>query len=180
MDDEAQGSSPAPAGDNDREDVTIAGQTFSLSNPYEEGHVVSAGEASQLNQVRHENIRNNFAAKVKKAVEDGTLNVEGLQAELDSYDSTYQMGVRTRSGGTGRVADPVQREARSIAKEVLTLALKGQGKKISDVEAATLKTTIDTLLVKHPEWVEKARERVESRRAEAEAAAADLDLGVAA
>lgn len=166
----------APAGDSLREDVTISGLTFTLSNPYEEGHVATAGEASQLNQVRHENIRNNFAAKVKEAVEAGNPDTAALQAALDAYDSTYQMGVRTRTGGGGRVADPVTREARVIAKDALTAALKAKGKKISDVEAPVLKTTIDALLVKHPEWIEKARERVATRQAEAEAAAADLDI----
>jgi hypothetical protein len=49
------------------EDVTIAGEVFKIDTPYTEGHTCTAGEASALNQVRHENLRNNFAKKVKDA-----------------------------------------------------------------------------------------------------------------
>lgn len=159
--------------DTSREDVTIAGLIFSMTNPYAPGHVCTAGEASQLNQVRHENLRNNFAAKVRAAVEAaetaGTdVDTATLQAELDEYDSKYQMGVRQRGAGGGRVVDPVAREARSIAKDMLNNALKKKGKKVGDLSAELLKEKIDEILAKYPNITEAAKQRVAERQAIAE------------
>src|SRR6266446_4903096 len=69
---------------NQMEQITIAAQTFNVPLRYEEGHELSAGEASALNQTYHENIRNNLAKKAK----EGTLT----QADVDAYASEYQFG----------------------------------------------------------------------------------------
>ena len=43
------------------DEITIAGQVFSVPVRYAAGHVLTEGEASALNQTYHENLRNNFA-----------------------------------------------------------------------------------------------------------------------
>src|SRR5687768_14778185 len=85
--------------------IQIAGKSFRVPSPFTEGHVLTAGEASQLNQVFHENIRNNQAKKIKA----GGKSDEEFQGEIDAYAQNYQFGVRT--GGGGRTTDPVLRKA---------------------------------------------------------------------
>ena len=45
--------------------MTIEGQTFEVIEPYKEGDVLSANEASQLNQVFRENVGNNIRKQIK-------------------------------------------------------------------------------------------------------------------
>lgn len=110
---------------NDRK-ITIAGQLFDLSDVYAEGHVVTAMEAKALNQTRAENIRNNFAGEVKKVQgERETLTAEEvakLQTELNKYAKTYEFSV-----GGGRITDPVEREAKRIATEMVDAKIASTG-----------------------------------------------------
>src|SRR6516162_3885340 len=62
--------------------MTIQGLQFDIKTPYKEGHMITAGEASQLNQVRMENIRNNFASVVRNAVQD-YRKANGLDEEAE-------------------------------------------------------------------------------------------------
>ena len=57
--------------------------------------VLTAGEASALNQVFHENLRNNFASKIKKLKEANgeAIGVGLFQADLDDYAKSYQRSV---------------------------------------------------------------------------------------
>ncbi len=60
----------------DTKNIIIQGQTFTASLPYAAGQALTESEARALNQVRLENIRNNFASKVKASLEKrgpGTL-----------------------------------------------------------------------------------------------------------
>ena len=104
----------------DMKSVTIAGKQFTLSVPYAEGHTLTAGEASQLNQVRHENIRNNLAKFIR---ENTTLSDEELQAKVAETDAAYVMGVR-QAAGPGASRDPIAVEARSIARTAIKAKLK--------------------------------------------------------
>ena len=97
------------------EQITIAGKTFNAPLRYEEGHELSAGEAAALNQTYHENLRNNFAKKVKDAIEAGAFSQDVIQIEFDAYAREYQFGVRTGGGGAPR--DPVTKEALDILKD---------------------------------------------------------------
>ena len=58
-------------------EITIAGQTFAVLQPYAEGHTITEAEAKALNQVRAENVRNNMAGKVKAAAEGTAAEVLG-------------------------------------------------------------------------------------------------------
>lgn len=147
--------------------ITIQGFAFAVPVPYAEGHVLTAGEASALNQVFHENLRNNFASKIKKLKEANgeAIDVEALQADLDAYAKSYQFGVRT-TGGTRAVTDPVKREAINLAKEAIKAALRSKGKSVKDaggndwlVEKAT------ELVATRPVFMEQAKARVSALQA---------------
>lgn len=119
-----------------RETYTIAGQTFSFYQPYAEGHVLTANEAASMNQTFAENVRNNFAKRVKEAVEAGTFDQDMVQSQLDDYMNEYEFGQRT--GGGGRTSDPVAAEALRIAKDRVRAALQKRGDKLSDYTAAAI------------------------------------------
>jgi hypothetical protein len=144
------------------EQITIGGKSFNVPLRYEEGHELSAGEASALNQTFHENIRNNLA----KAAKDGTLTQEAV----DQYASGYQFGVR--AGGATR--DPVQAEAMRIAKAKITAALKGAGKKVADVEVSALNAAAKALIDRDPQITQLAQQRVQEQQALATGDLADL------
>lgn len=160
------------------EQITIAGHVFNVPTRYEEGHELTANEASALNQTYHENLRNNFAKRVEDK-KDGADRIEdedilsALQADLDKYAEDYEFGVRT---GGGAVRDPVMTEAMRISKGKIVEHLRRKGIKMKDVEAAKITEAAKKLIEKNPEIMELARSRV----AEAQAAAAsELDDVVA-
>ena len=146
------------------EQITIAGKTFNAPLRYEEGHELSAGEAAALNQTYHENLRNNFAKKVKDAIEAGAFSQDAIQIEFDAYAREYQFGVRTGGGGAPR--DPVTKEALDILKDKIRMALK---KKNLKADAASITARAKELLPTRPDIMELAKKRV----AEAQAIAAE-------
>jgi len=149
------------------ESITIAGEVFTAPVRYEEGHELTAGEASALNQTYHENLRNNFAKKVKDAKEAGTFDMELMQADFNDYAEAYQFGLRIGGGGAPR--DPVLSEAMSIAKGQIRAALKKKGVKISTVEGSAITEAAKKLIARDDRIMTLAKQRVE----EAQAAAAD-------
>jgi len=155
-----------------RDNVTIAGKIFSVPQPYFEGHTLKANEASALNQVFAENIRNNFAAKVKEADAAGTFDHSAHPAKLDEYASAYEFGVRTGGGG-GRISDPVEVEALGIARDKVRKQIVKQGGKLSDYSAKAISAKAAEVLAKHPEWRETAKAIVAARTEAGE----DVDIG---
>jgi len=105
----------------------IEGRNFEISQPYVEGHVLSAIEARVLNQTRAENIGNNVRAKLKEAIDVGKSDDE-LAAMVAEVDANYVF----TAAGTRAAAklDPVEREARKIAREQLRSYLALTGRKI--------------------------------------------------
>ena len=124
--------------DTPRNEITIQSVQFLVPAPFVEGHTVTAGEASALNQLLAENVRNNFAGKMKaaqsKAEETGTPAEEFTQEHLDAYVAEYEFGVR-RSGGSRESSFPPDvREARRIATDMIKTALKAKNLTIKSVE----------------------------------------------
>lgn len=159
------------------EQITIAGETFTAPTPYAEGHTLDANEASALNQLLHENLRNNFAKKVKDAKEAGTFDLAAFQAQFDQYADGYKFGVRTGGGG-GRTTDPVKREAMEIAVETVKLKLKAKGKTIGpkgNYTMAQVREAAGRYLEAHPEIMDEARARVEEAKERAAEEGDDLD-----
>ncbi len=122
------------------QEITIQGQVFSIDTPYAEGHPLKANEASALNGLLAENVRNNQANLVREAkakqvgkeakelttADIATIElpenvVAELQGQIAQYVANYEFGVR--SGG-GRSKDPLEREIENMAEDILVGALK--------------------------------------------------------
>lgn len=128
--------------------ITISGRPFTVAPRYAEGHILTANEASALNQTYFENLRNNFAGKAK----DG-----GSQEEFDTYASSYQFGVRSGGGGS---RDPIEVEAMALARDAVRKGIVAAGKKIADFSAKAISEAAAKLLDRNPVYREKAAERV--------------------
>ena len=156
-----------------RETYTIAGESFSIPQPYKHGHSLTEGEASQLNQVYAENVRNNLAGKVKEQKETGAFDQEVFQGTVDDYCEGYEFGVRT---GGGRTGDPVRAEAMNIAREAVRKAIRDKGHKLADVSSATITKLASNYLEKTPSILAIARARVEQVAAIAEVELEGLEI----
>lgn len=107
---------------------TIEGRNFDISQPYDEGHVLTAIEARVLNQTRSENIGNNVRAKLKEAIEAGHDDA-ALSAIVSEVDAAYAF---TAAGARAAARlDPYEREARKIARELLKAHLAESGRKLT-------------------------------------------------
>jgi len=141
--------------------ITIAGKPFNVEPRYSEGSVLTANEASALNQTFFENLRNNFATKAKEG--------EGQEA-FDAYASSYQFGVRTGGGGS---RDPIQTEAMNLARDAVRALIKKSGKNISDYTGAAITAAATKLLENDPSYLELAKKRVEELQSAATSAISD-------
>lgn len=156
-------------------EIVIQKVTVEITDPYAEGHPLTAGEAKALNQTRAENIRNNMAAKAKTLQsEDGSYTEEALAAfaaAVADYDAAYEFTL-TSSGGA-RVVDPLEKECVSIARAAISAEIKRQGRKLKDIP----KETIDALIEQH-----KSNEKVvalaKKRLKEREGIAGALELSL--
>jgi hypothetical protein len=175
-----------PEADVSYTQLTIQGLAFEISQPYSVGHVLTIGEASQLNQVRAENIRNNFASVVRGAIEAyrkanslpddaevplSELDKDELDAKLGKYDEEYVMGVRGGPSGPRIPVDPVQREAYRIGTDKVKMALKKKNISLNSVPKEKFDEYVKGVVNKYPEILEEARRRV---NAGAEITLADL------
>ena len=107
---------------------TINGLQFEISEPYTEGHTISALEARVLNQTRSENIGNNTRAKIKEMQEANTSEQE-IADYVSGVDQSYEF---TAAGvSSSRKLDPVEREAVKIARELLKAHLATSGRKLT-------------------------------------------------
>lgn len=132
---------------SEKKTKVIAGEVFEITAPYAAGHVLTEAEAKTLNQVRSENIGNNVREKVKELIEAGKLQeARDLVAEKDA---TYEFTLATVGASTK--LDPVEREARSIAKEVVKAKLAEKGLKISTPPEGETKES----------WAEKIEANIE-------------------
>jgi hypothetical protein len=162
---------------NMADQITIARHVFNVPIRYEEGHELTANEASALNQTYHENLRNNFAKKVEEVADGGTLSGDqlgALQEQLDAYAEEYEFGMRTGGGGT---RDPIMSEAMKIARDKVREALRKKNIKLKDVDASRITELAKKVLDKYPDIMVLAKQRVEEAQA---AASGDLDDLIAA
>lgn len=163
-------------------EITIAGQTFTVSQPYVAGHAITEAEAKALNQVRAENVRNNMASKVKAAVEgtakEGEPTADTIAAHVAEYDANYVFTLASVGGGK-RSTDPVEVEALRIARGMFAdwaakhkLTVKAVKEKIGD-EAYDAKVAE---IAEREDVLKEAKRRVKARQASAESAMDDLGL----
>lgn len=129
------------AKNTDRVDVTIKGLKVSVPAPFADGHACTANEANVLNQILRENVRNNNARSVEKAIEAAKgadkVDLKALQASIDKYIEGYEFGIRRAGGGGGRTVDPIAKEAKRLAVDIIKAACANQGLSISDVGGMT-------------------------------------------
>lgn len=108
---------------------TINGLQFEISEPYAEGHTISAIEARVLNQTRSENIGNNLRAKIKEMQESDTASEQDIYDLVAELDSRYEF---TAAGvSASRKLDPVEKEAVKIARDLLKSHLAADGRKLT-------------------------------------------------
>ena len=144
--------------------TTIQGITFSHAARYVAGHVtLTEGEAKALNQTLSENLRNNFAGKVKKAIDthavDGLLPSEivaELEKEFAEFEETYEFSVRTQRASV----DPVHKEAHKLAKEMVMGVLRAKKIDVKSLAEGKLDEFIARVLASKPEITEEARRRI--------------------
>lgn len=168
--------------------ITIQGLTFAYSAPYAEGQTLTANLAGALNNLRGENLRNNFAARIKALLEPkggekreitSLSDEEKAQLQLDfaEYDSKYELSGK-------RVAkapiDPVEKEATRMAKEIIDGALRKKGVDKKALAEGQYDGYVQALLANKPEIREQARAYIENLRGAANAAIADDILAPAA
>lgn len=153
--------------------VQIQGESFDIPRPFLEGYVCTSADASVLNQVLGENTRNNFADRLKKAVEAATdeapFDKKKMQAEIDEYLETYEFGVRRGRGP----ADPVEREALNIAKDIVRKAIREKGMKLGDIDVENINKLAEQVVSENPDVTKEAKRRVDQRN---KMTAGELDL----
>lgn len=164
--------------DTPRAEITIQGATFQAPEPFEEGHQLNENEAAALNQLLHENLRNNFASKVKDALGEvqgkvDDLDMTALQSEFDKYAEGYEFGVRRT--GVRVPKDPVQHEAVKIAGALVRKALAKNKIKVAELPEGKF----DELVTKYAQMENVQAAARSAADAKAAAAAIALD-GVAA
>jgi hypothetical protein len=162
--------------------ITIKDLKFTAPAPYAEGHVCTAGEASALNQVYGENLRNNFAKRVSTAKENWEKENPGqpiadhivaeLQTQFSAYAAEYEFHGKRRS--TRGPVDPVEKEAFKLAKERIVAKLRERNMDLKTLPDGQLDTWVNELLSKDPSFREEATRRVEASKAIANTAL-DLD-----
>ncbi len=152
--------------------VIIQGKNFDIPRPFGEGYVCTGSDAGVLNQTLAENTRNNWAERVKKELEAETFDQVKVQAEIDQYLEEYEFGVRRGRGP----ADPVEREALNIAKEIVRKAIREKGYKLGDIETDDINRLAEQVIADNPDVTKEAKRRVEQRN---KMTAGDLDLGLA-
>jgi len=166
----------------DSKDITIQKNTYTIPQPYDEGHVLSAIEAKVLNQTWTEGVRNNMSPKVKKAIEAAEAGDETamktVTKEVKDYAATYVF----TAGGTGRTKlDPIEKEARRIALSAIKANFAATGRSIKEFTSTPegkekLAIAVASIAEK-PEILKSAKKRVEEQNKVVSDALEGLDLG---
>lgn len=173
---------------NAARNITIQGIEFSIPQPYGAGHVLTENEARHLNQTYAENVRNNFAKTVKASLDgaEGAVSQADLPSAFADYVGKYSLDqVRAVASGSSRTLDPVEKEARQLAKDIVKNALAKQGAKLtapkeaSDEEKAAYTDRINAKIEEiaaREEVIAAAKKNVNNRSKNLDSLAATLEL----
>lgn len=139
--------------------INMHGFNFELDDPYTEGHQCTAAEAAELNKNRRTNIRNNWSPRVERATRrpGGGITAE-LQTKLTEYAAAYSFGQKP----TPAVVDPVQHEARRLARSKVITKLREQGHDLRATPTEQIESLVTDVLTKYPAFFDEARKRVEA------------------
>lgn len=156
--------------------VTIQGIEFEFQPRYAAGQslTLSEGEASAFNAILAENLRNNFAPRVRRYreengigddVELGSDDIAALAAAFAEYESSYIFRAQpTRKP----ILDPIEALASKLARESLAALLRKQGRALKDCDEEWIEEKIATGLERNPYFREEAARRIEAARSVAE------------
>jgi len=174
----AQAATQEAASDPKVGSITVQGLEFEVDYPYVAGTTdLTAGEASALNQTRAENLRNNFAARIKAGLaeyrktnnlaEDAevavtVLDKDQLDKEWADYAGKYEFGVRQLGSGLRTPTDPVEREAHKIATAKVKEALAKANMKLASVTKEQMAELVKATIIKYPDIMAEAKRRVEA------------------
>lgn len=165
--------------------VIIQGLEFPVSWPFSAGHVCTEAEAKTLNQTRKENLGNNFRKRVVDALEADTKagntdESSKLAAEFDDLDAKY---VFTLAGVGAVRMDPIEREARNMAKVGIKQNLAAKGRKVTDIPTGMTKEEWEDKLeariseiANRPDVIKIARAQVAAKKKAIDALGVDLGL----
>lgn len=153
----------------DTKEITVQGVTVQVTAPYAEGHQCTAAEAKALNQVRAENVRNNTAKQIKdlkeELGEDSPELTKQAAALVDEYDKNYEFTLASVGGGRAAMS-PVEKEARSIARDFIGSQLREQGITQKAYLEANGPDAIKNKIAEfaeHPKIVEMAQKAIKER-----------------
>lgn len=163
--------SPAPV------KMTIQGLEFTFHPRYFNGQnlTLSAGEAAAFNRLLSENLRNNFANRIKARREELSLaegdsldedSIASLQAYFAEYEFNYMFSVASPPRPQ---LDPIAALAAKLAREALATHLRRQGKALKDFSEAEIEEKISIALSRNPSFREEAERRIAAARGVAEA-----------
>lgn len=145
--------------------LRIQGYTFTAPRRYNAGHVLSEVEADVLQQTFMENLRNNFANNIRKAVEKqggGLLDdatIAQFKAEFGNYAANYAFNAPRSSAGP--TLTPLEREALRVAEAVVNTRIAKKGLKVSKED----KQALVKQYAARDEVIAEARRRVEATTA---------------
>ena len=166
-----------PFEDAQRRDITVKGLILTTALIYDEGHECDEHEARTLNQTRCENLRNNFASEIQKAIDEAKVTSASelsaevkaqLQRDFDMYAKGYTFE------GRGAIVDPVRTQAIQLAMGKIKETLKKKGHRLSDIGADKIKEMAEQAVDSKPVFMERAAKIIEMKRAAAEELSIDL------
>lgn len=157
---------------SDTKTITIAEETFEVRTPYAEGHILTAAEAKVLNQTRCENVSNNTRKKVKELLDAG--DKAGAAAAVAAYDAEYEFTLQNAGGATK--LDPIDREARKVAREALKAKIAQAGGKWADYDKEMLEDKIIEISETNEAVRKEAEKRVKAQSKFTDAIAGELSL----
>ena len=142
----------------------IKGYTFTISEPFQPGCVITKGEAQALNNLRVENIANSLRDRVDEAVAQlapgeilSQATLDSIQARITAYDIAYQFLEKHQP--RVRLGD-IEAAAREVARERVEAAQRAQELQLSEEELEAQVLANEGL----PAVLEEARVRVAARR----------------
>ncbi len=144
-------------------ELLIAGVTFDAPERFKEGHVLTAVEASALNQTYYENLTNNFSPKVKKLKKNGDVIPEdllvGIKGEFEVYARDYQFRGKALSKAP---TDPIGAIAVKLAREKINEALRAKGIKKENLPEGRFDELVNELALTNEVIRAEAKRRLEA------------------
>lgn len=154
--------------------IRIKQYQFTLSDPFNEGHVLTSNEARALNALRAENIRNNLEKILNREIgklPDSALLSASTLSEMNDlatrYDREYEFGSRRTYQKAGGL---IEREALTIARGHVLAHARSAGLNLTEIEIEAASRE----KVRDPEVLAEARSRAEEHQRVANQALDDL------